>query len=99
MDVGDRLESSSLNTKQRSATQSRNVAPCSKAVYACQRPQQQKDNNMSKTTDAAIDHQNYMQAMEEIDAERNELAAMEWIAKNPNKAMAVAIIVKNGLHA
>ena len=47
---------------------------------------------MSKTTDAAIDFQNHMQAMDEIDAKRNELAAIEWIAKNPTKALTIVVL-------
>jgi hypothetical protein len=50
---------------------------------------------MSRTTDAAIEHQNLYDMMEEIEAERRELAALEWIAKNPNKAIAAGLLVKN----
>jgi hypothetical protein len=52
---------------------------------------------MSKTTDAAIEHQNLYDMMEEVYAAREELAALEWIAKNPNKAIATALLVKNGI--
>ena len=46
---------------------------------------------MSKTTDAAIDHQNMHDMMEEVYAAREELAALEWIAKNPRKAFLAAV--------
>jgi len=50
---------------------------------------------MSKTTDWAMDAQAAFDAMERIQAERDELAALEWIAKNPNKAIAAGLLVKN----
>jgi hypothetical protein len=46
---------------------------------------------MSKTTDQAIDMQNAFDVMEQIQAERDELAALEWIAKNPRKAFYAAV--------
>lgn len=52
---------------------------------------------MSRTTDAAIEHQNLQDLLEEVYAEREELAALEWIAKNPNKAIATALLIKNGI--
>jgi hypothetical protein len=52
---------------------------------------------MSRTTDAAIEHQSLQDLLEEVYAEREELAALEWIAKNPNKAIATALLIKNGI--
>jgi hypothetical protein len=52
---------------------------------------------MSRTTDAAIEHQNLQDLLEEVYAEREELAALEWITKNPNKAIATALLIKNGI--
>lgn len=47
---------------------------------------------MSRTTDAAIDHQNREAELEAIMQERDELAALEWVAKNPAKALLAAVL-------
>lgn len=47
---------------------------------------------MSRATDAAIDHQNSEAELEVLYAEREELAALEWVAKNPRKALVAVVL-------